>query len=174
MPVTRLRLAGSFLALALGAVLAFVSVVALSLIGVREKTLVTIATGMAPALAGLFLAGWNKPQLFISPLHTLWSWLNSRLVSWQQRALLLLSIALALPWLLARVIGETFETSSIAEYARSAYYPIANTLFTVTRWGYEPEWFEWLFLLGVSGTLLSVFWSVLVQPIVGWVRGGRQ
>ncbi|MGE4049421.1 MAG: hypothetical protein AB7F38_00010 [Piscinibacter sp.] len=174
MPVLHPRIAGGLVALALGLALTLAAVVTLALVGVRDKTLVLIATGSIPAVAGLILAGWNKPTLFLASAQSTWQLLNKRLATWQQRALLLASVALSLPWLLVRVVGETFETSSISEYARSAYYPLLNTLITVSSWGYEPQWYEWLLLLGLLCAVLALFWSGLIEPIAAWVRRGKQ
>ena len=167
------RAAGAVLALLLGIVLTFVCIVGMSIAGVREKALVTLATAMGPALAGIIFVGWKKPGMFIEPLRSCWQGVERRLVKRQQRALFLFSLPLTLPWLLVRVIGQTFETSSIAEYGRSAYYPLINTVFWAGSWGYEPEWYEWLFVCSMLGVLVSLFWSNLVEPLVRWVRGSR-
>jgi hypothetical protein len=91
-PQMNLKLFGVAAALALGLVLAFMTLVVLALVGVREETLGAMAGSLGPAIAGLLIVGWKKPELFLSPIPAAWSWLNKRLTRRSHRTVFLLSL----------------------------------------------------------------------------------
>lgn len=166
------RVAGTVVALTLGVVVAFLALVVLALSGTREKTLVAIGLSFAAQMAGLLIAGWKKPEVFLSPLRGLWLRVNTRLSNPIQRVLFVFSLVAATPWVALRVVGETFESSTIAEYARSAFYPLANTIFELGRWGYEPRWNDWTMLLALFAFTLALCWRSIGGPVVKWIRSG--
>ena len=167
------RVAGLGVALSFGVVTAFLTLVVLALFGTREKTLVAIGSSFAAPMAGLAIAGWKKPGMFLSPLWGLWVWLNARLSNPIQRVLCLISLVGAIPWLAFRVVGEAFEASTLAEYVRSAYYPLANTIFELGRWGYEPRWYDWIMFLALVAFVLALCWHSIGGPLVKWIRGAE-
>ena len=165
------RVLGTVAAFALGAFLTFLTLIVLALLGTREKTIVAIGSSFGAPIAGLLFVGWKKPEMFLSPLRSLWFWLNARLTNQTQRVLFLLSLIAAIPWVAFRVVGETFESSTIVEYARSAYYPLVNTIFAISRWGYEPHWYDWTMLLALVAFTFALFWRSLGGPLLNWIRG---
>ena len=166
------RLAGIVSATALAVILALALLIALSIAGVREKNLVAIATSLGIPTAGLLLVAWKKPEMFVGPISSAWTWLSTRLSRPVQRALFLLSLAASLPWLAVRAVGEAFESATITDYIRSAYYPLANSVLQFSSWRYEPTWCEWLMLAAIATACLALFWESLVAPVNKWVRGG--
>ena len=85
----------------------------------------------------------------------------------------LLSVVACIPWLAMRVVGEAFNNSSIREYARSAYYPLANTIFTVSYWSYQSEWFDWLMFAAIIGLFAAIFWQATIGRVANWISGTK-
>ena len=173
------KLAGASAAFALGVLILLLTVAAMELAQARESRIVAIGTSFAAPLAGLLIAGWKRPFMFLQPLQRLRSvlfpWMrhkiDSRLAHPTQRALFVLSVVTALPWLLLRLIGESFESSTVKEYFRSSFYPLFNTLFEVHSWGYEPRWFDWSMVLSLVALLLAFAWRYTCLPLAEWVFG---
>jgi hypothetical protein len=172
-PAMNSRVVAAVAAFILGVVLVFLTLIVLALSGTREKTLIALGSSFAAPMAGLLIVGWKKPEMFLAPLRGLWFWLNARLSNPTQRILFLLSLVATIPWIAFRVVGEAFETSTLAEYARGAYYPLANTVFSLGGWGYEPRWYDWTMLLALVAFTLAIFWRTLGGPLVKWIRGAE-
>ena len=168
------RAVALLVALLLGIALMFLTIVALSLFGVRDNTLARLGAAFAAPLAGLLLAAWRKPAIFAGPLSRIPSWLNAHFKTKTQRALLLFGSLAPIPWFALRVVGETFETSSIRDYVREAYFPLLNTVFPIHAWSYEPAWYDWSMLLAVFAVGLALLWRPLVVPVLKWVQGGNE
>jgi hypothetical protein len=165
------RVVGAIAAFIFGVVLVLLTLIVLALSGTREKTLFALGSSFAAPVAGLLIVGWKKPEMFLAPLRGLWFWLNARLSSPTQRVLFLFSLIASIPWIAFRVVGEAFETGTLAEYARGAYYPLANTVFALGGWGYEPLWYDWTMLLSLVAFTFAFFWQALGGPLVKWIRG---
>ena len=167
------RPAAALIALALGIALTFVMLIVLTLASVHERTLVALSGSFIAPTAGLLIAGWKKPEMFLSAISRLWSWLNARLIHSVQRATFLVSVFASIPWLMMRVVGEAFETSNFTSYAQSAYYPLANTVVDLKGWGYEPLWYDWLMLLALLGCVFAIFGQRVAKPLLRWIGGER-
>jgi hypothetical protein len=173
------KLAGAVAALALGVLILLLTVAAMEVAQARESRIVAVGTSFAAPLAGLLIAGWKLPLMFLQPLQRLRSvlfpWLrrkiDARLTHPVQRALFVLSVVTALPWALLGLIGESFKTSTVKEYFRSTFYPLFNTLFEVHTWGYEPRWFDWSLVLSLVALLLAFTWRFTCQPLARWAFG---
>lgn len=165
------RVAGVGIALALGAVTTLLTLVVLALFGAQERALVVIGSSFSAPMAGLLIAGWKRPSMFLAPTWGLLVWLDARLSTPVQRVLFLASLVSAIPWVVLRVVGEALETSTIAEYARSAYYPLLNTIVEIGSWRYEPRWYDWVMVLSLGAVTLAISWHSIGRPVVNWIRG---
>ena len=173
------KLAGASAGLALGVLILLLTVAAMEAAQARESSIVAIGTSFAAPLAGLLIVGWKRPLMFLQPLKRLRSvlvpWMrhkiDSRLTHPTQRALFVLSVVAALPWVLLGLIGASFESSTVKEYFRSTFYPLFNTLFEVHPWGYEPHWFDWSMVRSLVALLLALTWRYTCQPLAKWVFG---
>jgi hypothetical protein len=166
------RLAAIVVALSIGFALVFVLVVALSLTGVRDSTLIDLASVYAAGIAGLALVAARNPELFRNlPQRALKS-TTARLGTPAQRTVFLVGVAASVPWFLTRVVAETFQSSTIRDYAREAYLPLINTLFPVSNWFYQPAWYDWLMLWAIACIALALLWPAVASPLVRWVRRG--
>lgn len=181
-PSAGARASGAAAALAMGVLLMLVVIAVMVAVGAKDFTVVGVGTSFAAPLAGLLIAGWRRPAMFLAPPERIRSVLvphlkralNEHLEHPAQRALFVVAIIAALPWLLFGFIGEVFESSNVREFLRSAFYPLFNTLFEVGRWGYEPRWFDWAMLVAVILLALAFSWRHTCQPLAKWVlRNGK-
>lgn len=178
-PSASTRAGGAIAALATGVLLLLIVVAVMVALGARDSVVVAVGTSFAAPLAGLLIAGWRRPAMFLDPLERSWVVLvprlngavNQRLESPAQRALFVVAVIAALPWLSFGLIGQMFETSSFREYWRSTFYPLFNTLLELGRWGYEPRWFDWSMLGSVISFALAFSWRHTCEPLARWVLG---
>jgi multisubunit Na+/H+ antiporter MnhB subunit len=174
----RARLGGAFAALAMGAILLIAVIVALNIFRVSQATQVAVGVSFAAPLAGLFLAGWKRPLMFLQPLQRVsvsgLTWIkeqiDSRLTQPAQRALFAFAIVCSLPWMALGLIVELWESSSAKEYGRSVFFPLLNTVFDFDR-SYAPRWFDWAMLVAVVASVLAFSWRFVAQPLAAWVLG---
>jgi hypothetical protein len=174
-----MRLVGAVVALAVFALLLTALLVTMSLVGASEKAALYVGKAFTYSAVGALFIGWKWPHTVVSPFQRtvvlLLAWVqrtvSTRLVAPVQRGLFLVAAFTLWPWAIARLVPELWESSSVRQYLRSVFYPVFSTVFEVSRWGYEPAWYDWLVAIGIVCFALAFAWPWTGARMLVWVRG---